>query len=187
MRCQACGQTFYARADAKFCSGRCRVAAHRARQPRLPREMTSRRNWVTHFQKVPRTPFHGFAKSNDPATWSDYATACDAARRTRVDGIGFVFDGTGIAGIDLDDCLRDGVLEDWAADIVAMCGDTYIEVSPSGRGLHIFGKAIVGAGRRLGQIEVYDRGRYFTVTGRRWADAPARLGDISSAIAAATA
>lgn len=180
MRCHSCGDSFYARADAKFCSGRCRVAAHRARQPQLPREMTSRPNWVTHFQKVPRVPFGTFARSNDPTTWRDYRTACNAAALGNVDGIGFMFDGSGIAGIDLDDCLHDGVLDDWAADIVARCVGTYIEVSPSGRGLHIFGRATVGAGRRLGQVEVYDRGRYFTVTGQRWVDAPSVLSDIQS-------
>lgn len=140
--------------------------------------MTSRTSWVTHARKVPRVPFGGFAKSNDPTTWRDYATACEAAKSSEVDGIGFVFDGSGIAGIDLDDCIHDGVLDDWAEEIVAACAGTYIEVSPSGRGLHIFGRATVGAGRRLGRVEVYDRGRYFTVTGNRWGHAPVRLGDI---------
>lgn len=148
--------------------------------------MTSRPNWVTHLQKVPRIPFGAFASSADPATWRDYRTACKAAALGNVDGIGFVFDGSGIVGIDLDDCLHDGLLEDWAAEIVVACAGTYIELSPSGRGLHIFGRGMVGNGYRRPGVEVYDRGRYFTVTGLRWDNAPARLADIQSVADALT-
>ena len=101
-----------------------------------------------------------------------------------MDGVGFVLNGDGVACIDLDDCLHDGVLDDWAADIVARCPRTYIEISPSGRGLHIFGYATVGKGRNLGGVEVYDRGRYICVTGQRFGDFPRRLSDISAAVAA---
>ncbi len=144
--------------------------------------MTRKRCWVTHRQKVPITPFGVFARSNDPTTWSDYATAAAAAASTKVDGIGFMFDGSGITGIDLDHCLINGVLESWAQVIVDACAATYIEISPSGSGLHIYGRASVGTGRRHDGVEVYDRGRYFTVTGNRWADAPVMLADIQSVI-----
>lgn len=146
--------------------------------------MTRRPNWVTHRKKVPLIPNGAFASSTDPTTWRDFPTACRAAERGDVDGVGFVLDGTGIAAIDLDGCITDGVLADWAAEIVAMCPDTYIEVSPSGRGLHIFGYATVGTGRRMDGVEVYDRKRYMTTTGHRWADAPVTLSDISAAVAA---
>ena len=144
--------------------------------------MARKRCWVNHRQKVPITPGGVFARSNDRTTWRDFDTACRAAQARGIDGVGFMFDGTGIAGIDLDHCLRDGVLEPWAAEIVAACAGTYIEVSPSGNGLHIFGRGVVGNGRRSDGIEVYDRGRYFTVTGNRWADAPLELADIQSVI-----
>lgn len=187
MRCSRCGTTFAGRADAKFCSTRCRVAAHRANGSHLPAALTARPNWVLHRNKVPRCAFGGPASSTDPSTWCDFDTARDAADHGAVDGVGFVFDGTGIVGIDLDDCLHDGVLKDWAADIVAQCAGTYIEVSPSGHGLHIFGRGTVGTGRRMGQVEVYDRARYFTVTGRRWPGSSLRLADLTRVVQRLTA
>ena len=95
------------------------------------------------------------------------------------DGLGFVLNGDGIACIDLDHCITDGVLAPWAQAIVDQCHGTYIEVSLSGTGLHIFGYANVGTGRNLGGVEVYDRGRYIAVTGRRWRRAPLQLSNIS--------
>jgi primase-polymerase (primpol)-like protein len=146
--------------------------------------MTRKPNWVCHKQKVPRVPFGAFASSTNRETWRDHATAVSGAQQPGIDGIGFVLDGEGIACIDLDDCLHDGVLDDWAQEIVDRCPRTYIEVSPSGRGLHIFGYATVGKGRRSGGVEVYDRGRYICVTGRRFGGFPRRLSDISAVVAA---
>jgi len=106
----------------------------------------------------------------------------DCVTDKRRDGVGFVLNGDGIAAIDLDHCVTDEGLEPWAADIVARCAGTYIELSPSGTGLHIFGYATVGHGRRGVGVEVYDRGRYFTVTGNVWGSAPRRLADISAVV-----
>jgi primase-polymerase (primpol)-like protein len=58
-----------------------------------------------------------------------------------------------------------------------------MEISPSGDGLHIFGYAEVGKGRRRGGIEVYDRDRYMTVTMRRYKRAPLVLRDLSAVVA----
>lgn len=93
-------------------------------------------------------------------------------------GLGFVLNGDGVACIDLDHCLIGGRLEPWALDIVDRAGRTYIEVSPSGTGLHIWGKASVGRGRRMDGVEVYDRARYVTITARPWRSAPLRLQSI---------
>lgn len=90
--------------------------------------------------------------------------------------------GDGLACVDLDKCLAGGVLASWAAEIVAAAGRTYVEVSPSGRGLHIWGRAVVGKGFRGAGFEVYDRGRYLTVTGERWADAPLRVQSIQRVV-----
>jgi primase-polymerase (primpol)-like protein len=44
--------------------------------------------------------------------------------------------------------------------------DTYTEKSPSGTGLHLLAKGTLPEGRRrTGCVELYDRGRFFTVTG----------------------
>ena len=178
MRCSSCGVEFHARADARFCSGRCRVRAHRGLRP--PAELVRRDRWVTHRAKVPLQVSGGCASSTDPSTWSTFEAASSCSGR---DGVGFVLNGDGIACIDLDHCLVDGVLEPWAQEIIDRCPRTYVEVSPSGTGLHVFGLATVGAGRNMGGVEVYDRGRYMTVTGRRYGSFPNRLADISGLVA----
>lgn len=181
MRCSRCGDEFYARRDARFCSNRCRVAAHRASDG-PPAELTTRDRWVNHRNKAPlRVGGGSFASTTNPATWGTYA---QARAVTHTDGVGFVLNGDGVACVDLDKCLRpDGSLEPWAEAIIARCPRTYVEVSQSGRGLHIFGFAEVGKGRRRDGVEVYDRGRFIAITGRRFRDFPRRLADIAGVVA----
>lgn len=125
------------------------------------------------------------ATSTDPQTWTDWPTARDS----RIgDGPGFVLDGSdGVVCIDLDDCLSDaGRLLPWAAPVLAQLPATYMEVSPSGRGLHVWGTGELERGRVLkvdgGRLELYPSGRYMTVTGRRFRAAPSRLADLSAFI-----
>lgn len=180
--CEQCGTELpvRARADARFCSGRCRVAGHRAGIPRVLRD---RPRWVTHTaNKVPFTADgRRVASVTDPRTWSPYTAVSRLPRR------GFVLAADGIVCLDLDHALADGVPLPWAEKILAACPDTYIEVSPSGTGLHIWGLGHVGAGRRIRdghrQIEIYDRGRYVTVTGVRHGPCPAALADVRSVLA----
>ena len=173
MTCAHCGCDFVARTDAVTCSTRCRVALSR-RQP--PKELTALPRWVRHRNKVPLTVTGRNASSTNPETWTDF----DSVAQSDIgDGVGFVLNGDGIACIDLDHCLVDGRPVAWAREFLARCPATYVEVSPSGTGLHIFGFANVGKGRRGNGVEVYDRGRYMTITGRRFSKFPARLADIS--------
>ena len=86
------------------------------------------------------------------------------------------------AGIDLDDCLDDaGNPKPWARTVLERFADTYMEISPSGCGIKIWckatlGKAIVEAVSD-GSIEMYDRGRYFCVTGQAFRGAPLEIED----------
>lgn len=129
--------------------------------------------------KVPIDPTNGqYASVTDPTTWTDYETAIETYRDTEVNGLGFVFDQDGVyAGIDLDDC-RDpgtGTVEEWVFDIVLRL-NSYTEVSPSGTGYHILVEGTVPAeGNRNGNLEVYDRDRYFTITGDRVPGTPATV------------
>jgi len=92
-------------------------------------------------------------------------------------GIGFVFSKDDpYCGIDLDDCLdAHGNLKEWATPIVdRLKAVAYGEKSPSGNGIKFWTRAtlppvtnhktyiVEGADA----IEVYDQGRYFTVTGK---------------------
>jgi primase-polymerase (primpol)-like protein len=62
-------------------------------------------------KKLPLQVSGEAAASTNPATWSGLDEAVAAARRRRVDGIGFVFNGDGIGGVDLDGC-RDPATEE---------------------------------------------------------------------------
>jgi len=172
-----------ARSVARFCSTRCRVAAHRARsKTALPSELRDAARWVTHDQdKSPRRTDGTRASSTDPATWTTYTAVRQLPRR------GFVLDGDGIVCIDLDHCLdAHGTLSPLAAALLDRCPPTYVEVSPSGDGLHVWGHGDVPRGRRMrragGPVEVYGTGRYITITGRPHQGAPAVLGDLSGVI-----
>lgn len=170
-----------ARSDAQFCSARCRQRARRAGQV-LPKLLTSRRRWVRRDKrKAPRTVNGGFASVTKPETWSTYT---EAAASDVGEGVGFVLaEGDGIVCVDLDHCLEDGVLAPWARRILNMCPATYIEVSASGTGLHVFGRGEVSRGRRIRRdgesIEIYGRGRYIGVTGVRFEQASSELADVS--------
>ncbi len=119
--------------------------------------------------KVPYSPASGSrARSDNPASWGMIAEAREAARREGYNGIGFVFTADDpFCGVDLDGCLdpETGEVEPWAAEIVEDLG-SYTELSPSGTGLHLIVRATLPEGRRRnGKVEMYDRGRFFTVTG----------------------
>ena len=153
----------------------------------VPAEMRSLARWVVWRleernggkpTKVPYQPAHPHkkAKSTDPAHWGDFDTAVSAANKNGFNGVGFVFDGSGITGVDLDRCLRNGELREWAKPIWgALAPVSYCEVTPSGEGLHFITKAKIPAdgwhklapvyGLQGTAIEIYDNGRYFTVTG----------------------
>jgi len=162
----------------RFCSTRCRVASHRAR--RVPAEMVARRRWVSWApDKRPVMPGGLPASSTDPGTWVSWDGVRSLGRR------GFVLGG-GIGCIDLDGCLDEaGRLDPVVAHLVP--AGTYVEVSPSGRGLHVWGWLPEGRGRRFRVggvgVEVYSAGRYVTVTGRRWSGAPLVLADLRPVVA----
>jgi KaiC/GvpD/RAD55 family RecA-like ATPase len=127
------------------------------------------------------------AESNNPATWCEF-TALEPWIGGDV-GPGFVFSADDeFCGIDLDGC-RDpdsGEVAEWAKEILRMM-DTYAEISPSLTGIKLFlrGSMPNGMGRKQNkvpgavklvskapQVELYDRGRFFTVTGMRLGGLP---------------
>ncbi len=118
--------------------------------------------------KIPKQVSGQNARVNDRETWCSYDEAVQAYENGDFDGIGFVL-GWGIVGVDLDNC-RDpetGELNDFAKLVIERL-DSYTEVSPSGTGVKILvyaGLTEVTRSIRTAQIEVYDRLRYFTLTG----------------------
>lgn len=182
-RCEYCGTGInLLRAGAKYCTPKHRVYA--SRKPAIPLEMTGKARWVRrNKRKMPLTVAGRNASSTDSSTWSDYSMA----RRSNVGaGLGFVL-GEGVGCIDLDHCISDGVVADWAREVLDSCPSTYIEVSQSGEGLHIFGLLPEGAGRNIRRgetaIEFYSTGRYIAVTGNRFEGSPLSLADLSGVVA----
>lgn len=120
------------------------------------------------WSKLPVQSSGASASSSNPDTWTDFFHAQEAYESGRFEGVGFVFDGSdSIVGIDLDDCIESsGALTEEAEKIVnAVQG--YCEVSPSGTGVKIFTKATLASAHvdHAKGLEIYPKGRYFTVTG----------------------
>lgn len=122
--------------------------------------------------KVPYQANGRHAKSNDPATWTSFPEASKALNNGgNFDGIGFVLSPQdNFTGIDLDKCRdpQTGAIEPWAQNIIKGI-NSYTEVSPSGTGIRIFVKdaQLPEHGRKRGKIEIYESGRYLTLTGHR--------------------
>ena len=102
----------------------------------------------------------------DPNTWTDH----EAVKGSTIGaGMGFVLNGDGLACIDLDHCLIDGKPTEAAQRLLDRFPTAWVEVSPSGTGLHVWGSAKAQPGRRTVidglNVEFYTRERYLTVTG----------------------
>ena len=148
---------------------------------KIPLELKQLPHWVgwkymqrpgeDHKRKVPINAMDGQpAKSNDPTTWCDFDTACLGKECFGLDGIGFMFSGDGIFGIDIDHCYDPETQElDPAAAEIIETVQSYTELSPSGTGIHILCKGVLPEGRkRRGAVEMYSTLRYFTVTGNQF-------------------
>lgn len=121
-------------------------------------------------RKLPCDPKTGAAASStDPATWATLAEASARYRRGGYAGVGAALtEAAAVVAIDLDGAgdYETGHIEPWAREIVAKI-PTYWEWSPNGKGLHgyAYGRLPV-AGRRTGQVELYQAKRFITITGR---------------------
>ena len=106
--------------------------------------------------------------STNPSTWGSLNDALKACKRYNCNGIGFVFTkNDSFVGIDLDHCRNPetGKIDQWAKDAIDLF-KSYTEISPSGTGLHIFVKGKKpGSKCKNGDVEMYEKDRFFTVTG----------------------
>jgi primase-polymerase (primpol)-like protein len=165
-------------------------------------QLIAERRWVVwkwepdkrgKLTKPPRqSRSHKHAKNNDPATWSSYEEARNAANIIRAgkhffDGVGYNLLGSNILAKDIDHC-RDpatGTLDPWAQNVIEQCR-SYTEITPSGTGIRIIG---LGQGSKLNKSLPYADGkdqncefyrdceRYITVTGNQIGNYP--LADIT--------
>ena len=129
-------------------------------------------NIVTFYRQIRGKPFNYRYRPDRNAPYEDH--------QGFVEGIGFVFSPSDpYCGIDLDNCLyRDDnggwQIKPWAQTILERLKPVaYREISPSGIGIKCWTKARLPDGvqnkiyivDKADAIEIYDKERYFTVTG----------------------
>lgn len=146
-------------------------------QKYIPESMKQLNNWVL-WKLEDRTndrgeilktkiPIQAVGKKNamstEPKTWTNFKTAIDNKGEL---GIGFVLplDGS-MTMIDLDHCIENDKLSAFAKSIVERFRDTYMELSQSGTGIHIFVKGNVPTAVKTKEIEIYSSKRYCAMTG----------------------
>lgn len=136
--------------------------------------------WKTEDYKKPFAPWTGVQYPIDPLSpdnWTSHERALEFVKHREYEGMGFVFTSDDdIVGIDLDDCVQDiqvkgnnvsVQLESPHQSIVDSL-DSFTEISQSGTGIHVFVKGDVG-GQVVdndADVEIYDRGRFFCMTGK---------------------
>ena len=145
----------------------------------IPDELKREKRWCLYKiiqrdgknTKLPLMPNGKPAKSNDKTTWNSYEDCIAALNRNIVDGLGFML-GDGYIGIDIDKVSDDIMAYSMDYHAKSMIADflrgisTYAEISPSKTGLHFIGKGEVpGERKRCKNLEIYDKDRFFTVTG----------------------
>lgn len=151
------------------------------KQGHPPETLTDRKQWIVWRyvangdgkpRKVPSTPDgHNLKSWQKPGQWLGYREALIAYRdNEELAGIGFVLTkDTGIIGVDIDDAIDPdtGEIADWAQAHLDAFKGTYAEVSPSGSGLRMFalGNLPDGCRKHSGHREIYDSGRWLTLTG----------------------
>ncbi len=157
----------------------------------IPQELLKLPSWVGYqlrrnkdrIDKVPMNVLTGRpAKTNDPSTWTDYTTASDLALQRGYAGVGFVFQPPYV-GVDIDHCVKDGAVAPYAVEILNVL-NSYSEYSPSGTGIHILCKGEIARACKISKIglEIYAKGRFFTVTGNRLENYPAELNECTDAL-----
>jgi hypothetical protein len=123
-----------------------------AKPPAALQPLCTRAQWAIwrltwRHERWTKPPFrcddpHRFASSNDPSSWSSYEDAIAAAAEG--DGISYVLAPEDpFAAVDIDH-VRDpitGTIRSWAQRFLAKASHSYVEISPSGMGLRIWGTA----------------------------------------------
>ena len=119
-------------------------------------------------KKIPLSPITGCKISvKDRRHWMTYDSALQAVTAWGADGVGFII-AEPYWFLDIDHCLVNDDWSDFAVELLAQFRGAAVEVSHSGKGLHIFGRGIAPPhgckNRKLG-IEFYTENRFAALTG----------------------
>jgi primase-polymerase (primpol)-like protein len=137
----------------------------------------------------PAEPSRG-ASHSDPTTWASSHLALQVYERSTgyFNGIMLALRDLPLTVFDIDDCIINGELHEKAQQLIARCGETYVEITPNGTGLRVIGR---GGGSQIHRkfpvadgvsVEIYRGGakRLITLTGKRYNDAPDALADLNT-------
>lgn len=172
---------------------------------RIPAALKTRPRWAPwraewsakrgKFDKIPHQvirPEFGISTSY-PERWAGFTPAWEAYERGagKFAGVGYCLTKPhGVIGVDLDNCITDGVTAPWASEILAELA-SYTEVSPSGRGYRVFGfgEIVNDWNNHDVGIEVYGghEARFLTVTGAHVDGTPADLQQLEGPVLEALA
>lgn len=153
----------------------------------IPDEIKALTRWVcwkweqnkkrTKWTKKPVQVDGSPASSTAPKTWATFTDSLECYESNEdIAGIGFVL-GDEYCGVDLDSCYDPA--EDEAGEVITDVVNhiaSYAEISPTQTGVKILAKGSLPSGRRSSpsdakwDVECYDHGRFFTITGQRWRD-----------------
>jgi hypothetical protein len=151
--------------------------------------MSNKGKWQKMPTKCGKFLRNGQSTNGDGGTFTSFeeATKWLSYHNDNGDNVGLAL-GLGIKGedgnwlgIDLDGCFYDdGQIAPWAVRILDAIGSiAYVEISPSGQGLKATmngskPEGMIGCVRKFEgtkrQVEVYDKDRFWTVTGDIWGD-----------------
>ncbi|MBI2862915.1 MAG: primase C-terminal domain-containing protein, partial [Chloroflexi bacterium] len=155
----------------------------------IPAELRQRDQWVGWIygdagRKLPLNPKTGKAASvADSETWTPFEIAYRYAQKRRC-GLGFVFTaGDDLCGADFDDCRStdDGSIKIGVWQTIEALA-SYSEVSPSGTGIKIICRAKLPQPFKGARLELYDRARFFTITGQHVRGTPTAINEAQGAI-----
>jgi len=144
----------------------------------IPDELKAIPHWILwdyrerdgNIIKVPIDPKTGaWINAHDPKNWLTFE---DALKYSKENNLGIGFDFTkdlGYVFIDFDHILENGVIKNQRIKAIVENADTFIEISPSGEGLHLLFKCFnfefdLTRLKSL-PIEIYTKDRYSTFTG----------------------
>lgn len=165
----------------------------------IPTALQERPQWLLwRYEADPKKPdkkprkvpyyAHGGRRHGDQGSEADRKSLAtfEACKRAFAgggwEGIGFAFlPGDGLIGVDLDDAIdpETGEVNETALGIIEACA-SYAELSPSGKGLHIYlggtteRHKVNAKGGVLG-LEIFAGAQFFTVTGQRWSGTPEQV------------
>lgn len=148
----------------------------------IPKELQDYPQWIV-FKKVPRTSRHGETRIskipisavtlsakdwNTKGNWTSFEKALSVLVNSKVDGLAFVLSsGDPFACIDLDRCIENNSLSLPAKAIIDTFTDSYMELSQSKEGIHIFCKGRVpnNLNSQINGVEIYQENHCIAMTG----------------------